>query len=98
MIARYDGEKLTDYVIEGLSESGDSTVFFEQNELFTTTCWVNDGSSIKTDIHGLRKKRKSKIVAKIATLIVRIILVGDITYFHFTIKIYYNILFASLLK
>jgi len=61
MIARYDGEKLNDYVIEGLAES--ESPFSRQSELFAATCWVNDGSPIDArteDIYVDKSGKKKK--------------------------------------
>lgn len=74
MIARYDGEKLNDYVIEGLAES--ESPFSRQSELFAATCWVNDGSPIDARIEDIyvdnhivrKKKEKSKITVLIARI------------------------------
>lgn len=46
MIARYDGEKLNDYVIEGLAARVGRFSFFSRQSKLFATCWVNDGSPI----------------------------------------------------
>lgn len=60
MIARYDGEKLNDYVIEGLSESGDSTLFFDKmSYLLLRVGWmVAHRLMQKTDILCIAKEKK----------------------------------------
>lgn len=77
MIARYDGEKLNDYVIEGLPARV-RPGFFQQSELFAAGCRANGGSSIRAGISrgiwiitmdkGRKKQGKSMIAVSIARI------------------------------